>query len=128
MKCQKVKKESLAAARQQEIIRACEELYETMEYEDISIKEMRNPPPSAVLIYTTIIRQKTRSFWISWRKIIFPGQKTSGRLWTGRNSRDGKPTAGILPGRRLFIQAAETDGSPLYHHREELLPGKADGF
>ena len=40
MKCQKVKKESLAAARQQEIIRACEELYETMEYEDISIKEI----------------------------------------------------------------------------------------
>ena len=40
MKCQKVKKESLVANRQQEIISACEELYETMEYEDISIKEI----------------------------------------------------------------------------------------
>lgn len=40
MKCQKVKKESLVVNRQQEIIRACEELYETMEYEDISIKEI----------------------------------------------------------------------------------------
>lgn len=40
MKCQKVKKESLVANRQQEIIRACEELYETMEYEEISIKEI----------------------------------------------------------------------------------------
>ena len=39
MKCQKVKKESLVVNRQQEIIRACEELYETMEYEDISIKD-----------------------------------------------------------------------------------------
>ena len=45
MKCQKVKKESLAAARQQEIIRACEELYETMEYEDISIKEIAKSTP-----------------------------------------------------------------------------------
>ena len=40
MKCQKVKKESLVANRQQEIIKACEELYETMEYEEISIKEI----------------------------------------------------------------------------------------
>lgn len=49
MKCQKVKKESLAAARQQEIIRACEELYETMEYEDISIKEIAKSTRLSVL-------------------------------------------------------------------------------
>ena len=35
-----MKKESLVANRQQEIIKACEELYETMEYEEISIKEI----------------------------------------------------------------------------------------
>ena len=43
MKCQKVKKESLVVNRQQEIIRACEELYETMEYEDTTARYGARP-------------------------------------------------------------------------------------
>ncbi len=84
MKCQKVKKESLAAARQQEIIRACEELFLDRRHQG--------------------------------------GYGPGGTAGTGsllqEYCRDGGSSS----------QAAETDGSPLYHHREELLPGKADGF
>ena len=36
----KVTREKLTANRQQEIIRACEELYETLDYEEINIKEI----------------------------------------------------------------------------------------
>ena len=55
MKCQKVKKESLVANRQQEIIKACEELYETMEYEEISIKEIAK--------YTSICRSNIYNYY-----------------------------------------------------------------
>ena len=36
----KMTKEKLVENRQQEIIRACEELYERMEYDEINIKEI----------------------------------------------------------------------------------------
>ena len=103
MKCQKVKKESLAAARQQEIIRACEELYETMEYEDISIKEIAKS--------TSICRSNIYNYYQTKDEIFLDILEKDYLSWTEdireamdrRNSRDGKPTAGILPGRRLFI-------------------------
>ena len=111
MKCQKVRQPG--SRRSYGPVRSCMRLWNTR---ISALKKLRNPPPSAVLIYTTIIRQKTRSFWISWRKIIFPAAGTGSLLQ--EYCRDGGSSS----------QAAETDGSPLYHHREELLPGKADGF
>lgn len=64
MKCQKVKKESLVANRQQEIIKACEELYETMEYEEISIKEIAKS--------TSICRSNIYNYYQTKDEIFLP--------------------------------------------------------
>ncbi len=104
MKCQKVKKESLAAARQQEIIRACEELYETMEYEDISIKEIAKSTSICRSNIYNYYQTKDEIFldilekdYLSWTKDIREAMDRE-ELQQGREA-----LLQILRGRRLFI-------------------------
>ena len=103
MKCQKVKKESLAAARQQEIIRACEELYETMEYEDISIKEIAKS--------TSICRSNIYNYYQTKDEIFLDILEKDYLSWTEdiREAMDQEEQPGReaycrnIAGRRLFI-------------------------
>ena len=68
-----------------------------------ALKKLRNPPPSAVLIYTTIIQTKDEIFldilekdYLSWTEDI--------REAMGPEEQPGREAyCRILPGRRLFI-------------------------
>ena len=94
----------LAAARQQEIIRACEELYETMEYEDISIKEIAKS--------TSICRSNIYNYYQTKDEMIsgYPGERLSfldkrhqGGYGPGGTAGTGSLLQEYCGGRRLFI-------------------------
>ena len=60
----KMTKEKLVENRQQEIIRACEELYERMECDEINIKEIAKSTSICRSIFTIIMKPRMKSFWI----------------------------------------------------------------
>ena len=63
------------AARKEEIISACEKLYQTMSFKDITLKEIGNETSFPDQRYTTIIRQKKRYSWLSLKGSIFAGTR-----------------------------------------------------
>ncbi len=69
----KITKEELAESRRQEIIRACEELYERMEYEDISIKEIAKS--------TSICRSNIYNYYETKDEIFLDILKKEYLLW-----------------------------------------------
>ena len=73
MNCCKEKKESLAAARRQEIIRACEELYEAVDYDAISIKEIAKS--------TSICRSNIYNYYETKEEIFLDILKKEYLLW-----------------------------------------------
>lgn len=73
MNCCKEKKESLAAARRQEIIRACEELYEAVDYDVISIKEIAKS--------TSICRSNIYNYYETKEEIFLDILKKEYLLW-----------------------------------------------
>ncbi len=73
MNCKKVKKELLVENRQQEIVKACEELYETMEYEAINIKEIAKS--------TSICRSNIYNYYETKDEIFLDILKKEYLLW-----------------------------------------------
>ena len=73
MNCCKEKKESLAAARRLEIIRACEELYEAVDYDAISIKEIAKS--------TSICRSNIYNYYETKEEIFLDILKKEYLLW-----------------------------------------------
>lgn len=57
--------ETLTNARREEIINACEKLYETMSFKEVTIKEIGQATTFTRTSIIIIFKQRKRSFWRS---------------------------------------------------------------
>ncbi len=63
----------LTAARKDEIITACAELYKTMSFKEITIKDIGTVTSFTRTSSTIIFRQRRRSFWLCCRESMSCG-------------------------------------------------------